>query len=151
MDKCFTFLKGEKHSKSVIIFDVLGDLDELNSALGLARAFTNKNLNQQILKLQDDLIEIGGFFSGMRKVDLKKKNLLLEKGIKSLANPKVKTFSRPGVNKISAFLHLARAICRRLERRTTKLKDKSFKPLVVYFNSFSKFLFWLAKKEEKVV
>ena len=150
MDKCFTFLKGKKRPKSVVIFEALGDLDELNAALGLARAFANKNLNQQILKLQDELIEIGGFLSGMKKVDLKEKTTLLEEKIKPLVRPKVRTFSRPGINKVSAFLHLARATCRRLERRTTKLKEKSKKPLVPYFNSLSKLLFWLAKKEEKI-
>jgi cob(I)alamin adenosyltransferase len=150
MDKCFTFIKGKKLPKSVVIFEALGDLDELNAALGLARAFAPKNLNQQILQIQDDLIEIGSFLAGMKEIDLKKKTILLEEKIKPLVIPTVKTFSRPGVNKISAFLHLARATCRRLERQTTKLKAKSMKPLVPYFNSLSKLLFWLAKKEEKI-
>jgi len=150
MEKCFTFLKGKKHPKSMVIFDALGDLDELNASLGLARAFASKNLNRQIFQLQNELIEIGGFLAGMKEVNLKEKNALLEEKIKPLVKPTVKTFSRPGVNKISAFLHLARATCRRLERRTAKLKEKSMRPLVSYFNSLSKLLFWLAKKEEKI-
>ena len=151
MNKSQTFLGGQKLSKSEQIFEALGDLDELNACLGLARSFASKSLNQQILKQQDDLIEIGGFLAGMKKGDfLKGKALDLEKEIKKLTQEKVKGFSRPGVNQVSAALHLARAVCRRLERRLVRLKKKSLKPLIVFFNSFSLYLFWLAKKEEKI-
>ena len=151
MDKSFTFLKGKKCSKSASVFEALGDLDELNATLGLVRAFAKKNLKQKILLLQNDLIEIGGFLSGVKKIDLKEKAALLEEKINQMANSSVKTFSRPGINKVSAFLHLARATCRRLERRVAGLKKKSMNPLVAYLNFLSSFLFWLAKKEESVV
>jgi len=151
MDKSQTCLAGKKLPKSQEIFEALGDLDELNACLGLARSLASKNLKQQILKKQDDLIEIGGFLSGMKKeVSLKEKTLVLEKEIKNLVQTKVKGFSRPGVNQVSAALHLARAICRRLERRLVRLNKKSLKNLVIFFNSFSLYLFWLAKKEEKI-
>jgi len=151
MDKSFTFLKGKKCSKSASIFEALGDLDELNATLGLARAFAKKNLKQKILWLQNDLVEIGGFLSGVKKVNLKEKTALLEEKIKQMTNSSVKTFSRPGANKSSAFLHLARAVCRRLERRVAGLKKKSMNPLVAYLNFLSSFLFWLAKKEERIL
>jgi cob(I)alamin adenosyltransferase len=150
MDKNFTSLKGKKCSKSASIFDALGDLDELNATLGLARAFAKKNLKQKILWLQNDLIEIGGFLSGVKKIDLKEKAALLEEKINQIANSSVKTFSRPGANKTSAFLHLARAVCRRMERKVIWLKKKNLKPLEAYLNSLSNFLFWLAQKEEKI-
>jgi len=150
MDKSFTFLKGKKCSKSASVFEALGDLDELNVALGLARAFAKKNLKQKILWLQNDLIEIGGFLSGVKKIDLKEKAALLEEKINQMANSSVKTFSRPGANKTSAFLHLARAVCRRMERKVIGLKKKNLKPLEAYLNSLSNFLFWLAQKEEKI-
>ena len=151
MNKSQTCLSGKKLSKSEEIFEALGDLDELNACLGLARSFASKNLSQSILKQQDNLIEIGGFLSGMKKGNfLKEKTLDLEKEIKSLIQEKVKGFSRPGVNQVSAALHLARAVCRRLERRLVRLKKKPLKPLIVFFNSFSLYLFWLAKKEEKI-
>ena len=151
MNKSQTCLGGKKLSKSEQIFEALGDLDELNACLGLARSFASKSLKQQILKRQDDLIEIGGFLAGMTKGNsLKEKTFDLEKEIKKLTQEKVKGFSRPGVNQVSAALHLARAVCRRLERRLVRLKKKSLKPLIVFFNSFSLYLFWLAKKEEKI-
>ncbi len=152
MDKSQTCLAGKKLSKSEEIFEALGDLDELNACLGLARSFASKKLNQQILKQQDNLIEIGGFLSGMKEGNglLKEKNIVLEKEIKKLSHEEVKGFSRPGVNQVSAALHLARAICRRLERRLVRLKKKSLKPLVIFFNSFSLYLFWLARNQEKI-
>jgi len=152
MDKSQTCLAGKKLSKSEQIFEALGDLDELNACLGLARSLASKNLNQQILKKQDDLIEIGGFLSGVKRENslktLKEKSFALEGEIKKLNQVEVKGFSRPGVNQVSAALHLARAICRRLERRLIRLNLKSLKPLIIFFNSFSLYLFWLAKKEE---
>ena len=150
MDKNQTCLDGKKLSKSEQIFEALGDLDELNACLGLARSLASKKLSQQILKQQDNLIEIGGFLATGQKIDLAKKTVLLEKEIQKIANPKVKGFSRPGVNQVSAALHLARAVCRRLERRLIRLKKKSLKTLIVFFNSFSLYLFWLTKKEEKI-
>ena len=150
MDKSFTFSKGKKCSKSASVFEALGDLDELNAILGLARAFAKKNLKQKILSLQNDLIEMGGFLSGVKKIDLKEKAALLAEKINQMADSSVKTFSRPGANKTSAFLHLARAVCRRLERRVVGLKKTQFKTLITYLNHLSSFLFWLAKKEEKI-
>jgi len=140
----------DKNFKSAPVFAALGDLDELNTTLGLARAFAKKNLKQKILLLQNDLIEIGGFLSGVKKVDLKEKAALLAEKINQMANSSVKTFSRPGANKTSAFLHLARAVCRRLERRVIGLKKKNFQEVVFYLNLLSPYLFWLAQKEEKI-
>jgi len=150
MDKSQTCFAGKKFSKSIPVFDVLGDLDELNAALGIARAFASQNLNQQILQIQNDLIEVGGFLAGLKKVDFKAKSLFLEKEIKKITKPSVKTFSRPGQNEISAFLHSARALCRRLERRVISLKEPKMKSLISFLNSLSNFIFWLARKEEKI-
>jgi len=151
MDKSETSLKGKKLSKAQEIFEALGDLDELNACLGLARSLAKPFLKREILQQQDDLIEIGGFLAGLRKGDfLKEKTAFLTKRIDDLKQTKVRGFSRPGVNQISACLHLARALSRRLERRLIRLGNKAFKPLVAFFNSFSLYLFWLAKKEEKI-
>ncbi|MCJ7829527.1 ATP:cob(I)alamin adenosyltransferase, partial [Patescibacteria group bacterium] len=133
----------DKNFKSAPVFAALGDLDELNATLGLVRAFAKKNLSQQILEIQNDLIEIGGFLAGMKKIDLEEKTLFLQEKIKKIAKTSVRTFSRPGANKTSAFLHLARAICRRLERRVVGLKKKNFQEVGFYLNLLSSYLFWL--------
>lgn len=149
MEKSFTFLKGKRRKKSESIFEILGDLDELNAALGLAKAFANKNLGRQILQLQDTLIEIGSFLAGFKKINLASQTAFLEQKINQIKQPSLKTFVRPGRNKTSAFLHLSRVICRRLERKIIKLKRKDLKSLIDYLNLLSNFLFWLAQRKEK--
>lgn len=148
---CLTLLKGKSRSKTEKIFALLGDLDELNASLGLARAFSRrKTLREELRKIQGDLIGIGGFLASFKKnPGLKKKAANLEARILKLENSSVKEFSRPGVNQTSACLHLARAVCRRVERSAVALKGKDNPLLVAYFNRLSLLLFWLAVKEEK--
>lgn len=149
MDKSWTFLKGKECLKSSSIFDVLGDLDEFNCVLGIIRSLSSKKINQQILRIQDDLIGVGGFLATGQKIDFSSKNLLLQKEIQKITDQKIKNFSRPGKNQISAFLHLSRALCRRLERRVIGLKKKNSKDLISFLDSLSNLLFWLAIREEK--
>lgn len=147
---CFTLLGGKKKFKSEKIFAVLGDLDELIAILGLARAFSRKKTLQKIIfKLQDDLIILGGILVGQKKVDFRSKTADLERRIAKLKNRNQKEFIRPGANKVTAFLHLGRALVRRVERRVVGLKEKRFKGIIFFLNRLSLFLFWLAVKEEK--
>jgi len=148
---CLTSLKGKKKSKAEKVFGLLGDLDELGVTLGLVRAVSRKKrLRQELESIQEDLIAIGGFLVSFKKgPGLKKKTASLEARILKLENNSVKEFSRPGVNQASAYLHLARVVCRRVEREMVRLKGKEEPLLVAYFNRLSLLLFWLAVKEEK--
>jgi len=150
-DQSFTCLAGKKVSKSAQVLDVLGDLDELSSILGLVKVFSEKKtLKKQVSDLQEDLILIGGWLSGLGQVVfLKEKELELEKKIAKIQLPTLKEFSRPGVNRTSAFLHLARVAVRKLERKVVGLKHKRYRSLIKYLNRLSTLLFWLAVKEEK--
>lgn len=139
-----------KKPKSAAIFAVFGDLDELVAVLGIARAFAGKrSLKTLLWQLQEDLIELGGVLSGAKKENFRNKAILLEREIAKIENRRVKGFSRPGKNKISAFLHLARTTARRLERRVVGLKEEKFKGVIAWLNRLSLLLFWLAVKEEK--
>ena len=151
MDNGFTFLGGKKQKKSQLVFEVLGDLDELNSIFGLVKVFSSsKKLQNKIILLQEDLLLIGSFLAVAKKVDFQKKINFLDKEIELIKDSSLKKFSQPGVNKISSFLHLARAICRRLERKIVALKKPKNSGLMAYYNCLSSYLFWLAKKEEKI-
>lgn len=128
----------------------MGDLDELTVALGLVRAFSpQRQLKKISLGLQEDLINLGGVLVGLKKVNFQRKTTVLEKEIARLSRTPRKEFVRPGANKTSAFLHLGRAIARRLERRVVGLKDEKLKAEIAWLNRLSLFLFWLAVKEEK--
>ena len=151
MDNGFTFLGSKKQKKSQLIFEVLGDLDELNVVLGLVKTFSSsKKLQNKILLLQENLLEMGSFLATAKKVDFQVKTDFLEKEVKLMKDIFLKRFSQPGVNKTSTFLHLARVICRRLERKIVALKKPQSLSLMVYCNRLSSYLFWLAKKEEKI-
>ena len=151
MDQSVTCLAGRKIGKASEILEALGDLDELNSSLGMSRALSKKpKLKKQLFSLQEELILIGGWLAGQTKtIDLKNPTEKLQAEIKKEAKTDLKHFSRPGQNQISASLHFNRAIARRLERRVVSLGRNKFLPLIGYLNKLSLFLFWLAVKEEE--
>jgi len=151
MDNGFTFLGGKKQKKSQLVFEVLGDLDELNSVFGLVKVFSSsQKLQKKILLLQEDLLAIGSFLSMAKKIDFQAKISFLDKEISLIKDLSLKKFSQPGVNQVSSFLHLARTVCRRLERKIVALKKPQSLGLTAYCNRLSSYLFWLAKKEEKI-
>lgn len=149
----YTCLGSRRIKKSSLVLDALGDLDELTCSLGLVRADCRSvKLKKELIRLQKDLVQIGGFLAEVKnkkKTDWLKKNNYLKKMMTELKNNKRQGFVLPGDDLTSARLHLARAFCRRLERRLISLKKNSLLPLVDYLNSLSSYLFWLANREEK--
>lgn len=149
-DKGKTTICGMDVSKSHPRLEVLGSLDELESALGVVLAF---NPNLGILeKIQADLMEIGtGISVQGRKVGgkLKKRTEILEKEIDKFcqALPDLKNFILPRGGKTGSLIHFARAICRRAEREMVALsqKEKIQPEILVYLNRLSDFLFALAR------
>lgn len=130
-----------KFSKTSPILLALGDIDELNCCLGLAKSFSAPR--PVIENIQKDLMTIGSFLAGAKK-EIKLRSF--KKEITRLKNPKLTTFVLPGKNQSSAFLHLTRSVCRRAERSVVKLKNRRFQKIEVYLNELSSLLFWLAEK-----
>lgn len=150
-DHSFTYLGRQRLKKSAPILEVLGSLDELNTACGLARAFSDDEKNKkQICQIQKDLIQIGGVLAGVAGVSFpfRKKVHELEEKIAARQNPQPHDFSLPGEKPAEAFLHLARTLTRRLERRVVGLKNKRSQPVVAYLNRLSAYLFQLAVRED---
>lgn len=131
----------KKHSKANPVLVALGDIDELNCCLGLAKSFSSPK--PIIEEIQKDLFKIGSLLSGAKK---ETKLPSLEKEILKLKNPKLRTFVIPGKNRSSAMLHLSRAVCRRAERSVVRLKNQRFQKVETYLNELSSLLFWLAEK-----
>ncbi|EKD86374.1 MAG: ATP:cob(I)alamin adenosyltransferase, partial [uncultured bacterium] len=104
-DKGKTILKdGKKVSKSHIRLEAYGTIDELNSSIGIV--ITNlkeKPLKKELLKIQNDLFEVGGQLVSTKKN--KKLDLFLEKRVRDFENlidslskklPKLTHFILPG-------------------------------------------------------
>lgn len=144
---------GSRHSKSKAIFEVLGSLDELNAHLGFAAASKNKIISKTVVAIQNDLFQIGAWIADKRQLTKKTSQIAelvtnfestmdeLDKTLPSLTN-----FILPGGTQDSLHLHLARTVCRRLERQMVKnISDYNKNGLLKYINRLSDLLFVLAR------
>jgi cob(I)alamin adenosyltransferase len=147
-------LDGKRLRKDHPIIECLGALDELNAFLGDAKtaldAATNAYgvyISDIITGIQKDLSSIMGIIAGMpvppEGINEERLNSLIQETESSL--PPFTSFVVPGANPASAKLHIARAVCRRAERRLTAL-DGDAKAPSRYINRLSDLLFLLARK-----
>ena len=153
---------GERRKKYDLRVAAYGTLDELNAALGLARLHTAADaaLDAALSRIQNDLFDAGADLTmpgkgkgpdGARLTVTENQVVWLEGEIDRL-NAELKplrSFVLPGGSAASAYLHLARTICRRGERLIAELQDRpgeSVTPeLLKYVNRLSDFLFVAAR------
>ncbi|MEK7577386.1 MAG: cob(I)yrinic acid a,c-diamide adenosyltransferase [Patescibacteria group bacterium] len=134
------------------LVDVYGSIDELNSWIGFVSSKLNTIESQEFLsRLQSDLFTIGSNFAGF-KTDishLHERVLEMEARIDAMdkALPKLTKFILPGGSELGAVVHLARGVCRRVERQTVALHQTQPVDLTIisYLNRLSDFLFMLAR------
>ena len=152
---------GERVSKASLRVAACGDVDELNSLLGLACCqITDGAVLELLRQVQNHLFVLGADFAMPlpRKADRRKDSMRrmapaetewLEQGIDRYneALPPLKEFILPGGSEAGALLHLARAVARRAERTAVSLSEKeTINPLaLVYLNRLSDLLFVLAR------
>jgi len=122
-------------SKSDARVDAYGEVDELNAALGAARAAgLDADLTGVIEEIQKELFAIGArladpshlISSRITKADLVETQVArLEATIDRLEDglPLLRRFILPGGSTAGSLLHLARTICRRAERRVVSLPE----------------------------
>jgi cob(I)alamin adenosyltransferase len=137
-----------------------GDVDELNSAIGVARATTPVTFHDDLLQsIQKDLFAIGGHLAtpdpekvkkALAKAELSEDRItVFEQAIDSAEDelPPLTAFVLPAGSPKAAALHLARTICRRAERSVVHLSHAAPVPdlFVVYLNRLSDLLFTLAR------
>lgn len=139
---------GKRVRKDHASIEAYGTLDELNSFLGLAIVQSSSRHTQAILRrVQKEIFDLGAsIFSG--NVPVGETNVkALEKDIDEIeARLKpLKHFIIPGGTREAAFLHCARAVCRRAERRL--VSAKADRMMVKYLNRLGDLLFVLARHE----
>lgn len=139
--------------------DLLGDLDELNSILGLCRFvlskddfyFKNQLITTTLLKTQKSIFTIQSEVAGSLKTVSSKSIANLEEFVDSAEKEitPISSFVIPGSSEASAFVDLARTTARRVERKIIDLdinnKVNLSKETKIYINRFSDFLFILAR------
>ncbi|MCY0874244.1 MAG: cob(I)yrinic acid a,c-diamide adenosyltransferase [Acidianus infernus] len=131
------------------LVNMLGDLDEVNSFLGLALAkLPWDDMKKDIEKIQYELFAIGEeLITGNIKITQENVKWLEERTIayRKESGP-VKLFVIPGGSEEASYLHVARSIVRRVERNAVKYsKEIEFdKWIIVYLNRLSSLLFSMA-------
>ena len=143
---------GTRVLKSNLLVKAIGELDELNSWMGLLCSLDELNEHKEYLQsIQNPLFDIGGILTTKSEVPLEKQYLLtLEKEMDNLNRklPDLDNFILPGGSKESSFIHIARTVCRRAERSLIEANrsEKMEQSCLIYINRLSDFLFVLARK-----
>jgi cob(I)alamin adenosyltransferase len=140
--------------------EAYGDVDELNAAIGMARAAgPMPRIDDVLVPVQRDLFAIGALLATPNRDKMREhlqKARVDEGRIAELEHAidacdtelePLRAFVLPGGSPKAAALHLARTICRRAERRVVELQaDTDIPPLtVIYLNRLSDLLFTLAR------
>jgi len=158
-DKGETSLYGAARiSKDSLRVDAYGTIDELNSCIGVAVAVCgHKEISKPLKRIQAELFTAGADLAtefagkgGARVPRIEKKDAeRLERMVDELQAklPRLTRFILPGGSELSASLHLARAVCRRAERRVVALgRAERINPqMVPYLNRLSTYLFNVAR------
>ena len=139
--------------------EAYGDVDELNAAIGAARAIElMPRIDEVLVPVQRDLFAIGALLATPDREKMKRhleKASIDERRISDLEHAidegdaelePLKSFIVPGGTPKAAALHVARTVCRRAERRVVALNEEEIPPIVVvYLNRLSDLLFTLAR------
>ncbi|MBP6859441.1 MAG: cob(I)yrinic acid a,c-diamide adenosyltransferase [Candidatus Magasanikbacteria bacterium] len=158
-----SLLGGKRVSKSCVEMQVIGEVDELNAALGVVVATLRQNSKNDtksflefIQHIQRDLFKVGAELAALQgplegsvqKIDgsrVQEMEVFIDAFWASL--PELRNFILPGGSLSGAELHRARTVCRRVERQlvgfATTVPVRS--ELTVYLNRLSDFLFAAAR------
>lgn len=147
---------GTRISKDSIRVQAYGNVDELNSVLGVVRAFLkDEEIDSLLERLQWDLFAAGADLAapsdGEHDVPRITKDMIvfLERTIDKYQEelPPLTAFILPGGVQAGALLHLARSVARRAERSIVSLNKAEIinEHLIPYVNRLSDLLFVLAR------
>jgi cob(I)alamin adenosyltransferase len=151
---------GERVSKASARVDAYGDVDELNSVLGVVRlhrfgAGSEDDFDRLLAAIQSRLFDLGAELANSKAKDLGISLVddaditAMERAIDRAEEEvaPLKVFVVPGGAPLAAQLHVARTVCRRAERRVVALAaETTLRPEVVrYLNRLSDLLFTLAR------
>ncbi len=155
---------GPRVAKDDPRIEAYGTVDELNAAIGIARSHlallpdvpeATVDFDNQLMAIQNELFAVGAELAtpepeahGTRWIG-ESEISRLERAIDDYESnlPQLTTFILPAGNLAAATIHLARAICRRAERRVVTLADRATisRDLIIYLNRLGDLLFVLSR------
>ena len=159
-----SLLNGEKVTKSHVRIEAYGEVDELNSIIGALSASVSGGgcvESAALDRIQSDLLLLGSWVAtppGSKQAQALQsfdtdRFIFLEQAIDRLQQllPELKDFILPGGHISSAWAHIARSVCRRVERRVVRLQEtenggtESFANALIYLNRLSDYFFVLGR------
>ena len=153
---------GRRVLKDSLRVDAYGDIDELNSFLGLARTLAEKKSTNTVTtilsQIQNELFDMGSVLAtapgdewqGMMKfqrLHIDRIEGWIDEAIVGV--PELKSFVLPGGSELNAVFHICRTTCRRVERNVLRLSRAENVPpeIIIYLNRLSDLFFALARRE----
>lgn len=145
---------GSRVKKSSLRIQAIGDIDELNSVLGLAVSFQPpETVSKVLLQIQHQLFAVGGELSspGSKKVTGEMVGILEGHITAFNGNLPLDGFVLPGGTVAAAEIQVARSVCRRSERTIVALDatEQVSPDLLRYLNRLSDLLFILARETNR--
>ncbi len=165
-----SLFSGERVPKDHGRVQAYGAVDELNSILGaLVAAIPGQgsDLRSQVRQVQSELFQVGAWLAttpgapaSNHLESLTRATERLEGAIDQMQVElaPLRDFILPGGHPAAAWSHVARSVCRRVERRVTGLLQKSsaneeplkdLQQVLIYLNRLSDYLFVLARTLNK--
>jgi cob(I)alamin adenosyltransferase len=143
---------GTRVPKDSLRVEAFGCVDELNSHLGLliAQAALPADIRATLTEVQHELFDLGGELCIPGHLAITEAHIeRLEQALDALnaGLPPLQEFILPGGNVAAAGAHVARAVCRRAERRVVSLArvESVNATAVAYLNRLSDLLFVIAR------
>jgi cob(I)alamin adenosyltransferase len=160
-DGSTSLFSGGRVPKYHLRVEAYGTVDELNSVIGVARALKPAaSTDTYLTRIQHQLFHLGADLA--TPLDAKTSYVVrvdaaqvtwLETSIDALTAelPPLTAFILPGGGPAAAQIHVARTICRRVERLVTQLtvSEPIGEHVLPYLNRLSDFLFTLARWENQ--
>lgn len=142
---------GSRLAKDSARIELLGELDELNTRIGLVLGASADDEYTDCLKeIQQLLFDLGGDLSIPGRSSIGPEHIEWLEGWMDYLNdqmPPLREFVLPGGTPAAAFAHLARTGCRNAERRAVKLgREETLGPeILTFLNRLSDFLFVICR------
>jgi cob(I)alamin adenosyltransferase len=161
-----SLFSGERMSKAHARIEAYGEVDELNSVVGVLVGLLPEGQDElaaELQRIQGELFLVGARLAtipGSPSLDMlppltAEHTAELEQAIDRMQDclPPLRSFILPGGSSAAAWAHVARTVCRRAERRVVRLAgDEAERDAVlVYLNRLSDYFFVLARTCNRLV